>query len=116
MKFAPSAAAPSTSPQSSLRLRIARRVRAARGAEGERGQTVVEFVLVALLLVTLTASVFELGWYIHNRSSIDQAAMQAAREAATEGAVTTDATSDGNSIITGAHLSLNAASYRFCIG
>lgn len=82
----------------------------------ERGQALVEFMLVVPLVLALTAGVFELGYYIHVRDVVDMAAAQAARTAATEGAITSDASQAATSVITGSGLSPKQAGYTMCVG
>lgn len=82
----------------------------------ERGQALVEFILVVPLVLALVAGVFELGYYIHVRDVVDMAAAQAARTAATEGAVTSDASQAATSVLHGSGLAVDQAGYTMCVG
>jgi Flp pilus assembly protein TadG len=88
--------------------------RMARG--GQHGQALVEFLLIAPLLVALLAGIFEYGWYAHARSVAAEASMEAARTAAVEGAITPDAVGAADSMLQGGDLALSHATYTLCVG
>jgi Flp pilus assembly protein TadG len=57
-----------------------------RRSSNERGQAMVEFTLIAMVLATLLLAVFQFGVTFSNYISVADAARAAARKAATQGA------------------------------
>lgn len=99
-----------------LRPRRRRTVGHRERGRDERGQALVELILVLPVVLALTAGVFELGYYIHVRDVVDMAAAQAARTAAIDGAVTAGASAAATSILHGSGLSVRQAGYTLCVG
>lgn len=62
-----------------------------RTSSDQRGQALVEFLLIMPVLIALLAGIFEFTWYISNHDVVAQAARASAEIAANEGAVTPDA-------------------------
>lgn len=49
---------------------------------GERGQSIVEFALLAPILIILFMGIFDFGWLLHQQIQMDNAVRQAARQGA----------------------------------
>jgi Flp pilus assembly protein TadG len=49
---------------------------------GERGQSIVEFALLAPILIILFMGIFDFGWLLHQQIQMDNAVRQAARRGA----------------------------------
>ena len=52
------------------------------GASDERGQNIVEFALMAPIIIMLFMGMFDFGWILHKQISLDNAVRAGARRAA----------------------------------
>ena len=103
---------------SAIRRRTAGRPTAWRrsdGADRENGQALVEFLLIASILIALVAATYEYSWYVHTRTVVAEAALQAARNIAEEGGITSDAVNSANNVLTGGDLQAGNATYTMCV-
>jgi hypothetical protein len=77
-------------------------MRRARGAGGDGGAAVVEFVLVGVLLITLFMSILQVGLYLHMRNVVVASLAEGAREAANADRDCTDGAARAHDLVAGA--------------